>query len=456
MAIERSGPLTWAQQEWFADLGADEDTPWLFEANFSATLPGHHLPIGSAVTAVRDLLSRHEGLRTLVALGPDGRREQHVCAVDDLSDVVRIVTEGPAADDAIERASRTSFRLSAQWPILLVLVVERGVVTRIGVVVDHAAIDGWGMRVLCSDLGRALRARGKDREPFDDDAAVEQPLDTALWETGPNGDRHAERAERHWRRQLASLREALDGNAPKSGPAPDAPILHTNWLASAHVARAADAIAAATGVPASAAYLLAFGVAICEVEGADAACVHALTANRLAPGTQLSVRKAVMPALIVVRGDTHAAFAQRLADCASQQLHGHRFANIEPRVAASLSSEILGDLQGSGAVSARFNYVDNSVVGSAANSRSLARDNVAFTDPAVQGVVTCNPPRPGGSRFILSVQHRSAGALLTLACHEDTAWSAAAADMLWHIEDLLVWAAAGDDGPAPVFGRSRP
>ncbi|WP_203973539.1 hypothetical protein [Planotetraspora silvatica] len=452
MTVERGGRLNWAQREWFEDLGADSDSEWSFEANFSAVLPGHDLTQADVTAGIADLLVRHEGLRSLIVRAS----RQDVCPVGEgLAEVIRVVPDDPAGE-AFQAATRTSFRLHEQWPVLFVLLTTGGRVRRIGVVVDHSAVDGWGMRVLCRDLERAIKARAKGREPFGGPLeSVEQPLDTALWEEGPGGTRYQERARTHWRRQLVTLRDSLGDWSPKAVKRDDFPVLHTCRLASRRAAEAAETIAATAGTSVSTGYLLAFGAAVCEAEEAPAAGVFALSANRLSAGLQGSVRKAVMPVPVVVPGPRAGAYRERLAVCAARQLQGHRFANFDPGVAGPLEDDVLGSLRGTGASSARFNYIDNALVGSAANSRSWGRDSFPFGDPAHQGVVRFSPPRPGGSRYILTVQHRVSGALLTLAWHEDTGWGDVAAAMLWHIENVMVWAASSQDGPPPEFGRTN-
>jgi hypothetical protein len=437
----RSGPLTWAHEEWFADIGADADQPWSFEANFAALLPGHRLPAGDAVAALNDLIERHEGLRTLIHREADGRRWQEVCqAGDRLTEIVQIVPDGPEAESVLDKAARVPFRLSEQWPIMLILFTDGPVVSRIGVILDHCAIDGWGMKILYTDLGKALRARARGQRAFTGDGAVEQPLDAALWEQSPDGRRHHDRAGAYWRQQLLTLREQLGGYRPAATQPSSPPVLHSCWLASRRAAEAAAVVAGRAGVTPSTVYLLAFGDAICSVMGTDAAGLRALAVNRLTPAAQASVRKAVMPAPVNVAGP-RTPFAARLASCAAQQLHGHRFANFHPTAASELSAETLGDLDGASVTSARFNYIDSSLVGSAANSRSWGRDSITFTDPAHQGQVTFSPPRLGGSRHILSVQHRATGALLTLAWHAGTGWDETGAELLWHIEERMLRAA---------------
>lgn len=443
MNSTRRGPLTCAQREWFMDVGVDADAPWSSATNFTTVLDGAGARMGAVLAAIGDLLDRHEGLRTLLHRAGAGHpfaEQQVLPTAERLGEVMRVVPAGPEADQAIAAAAATAFRLAEQQPVRFVLEVAAGAVHRIGIVADHCAVDGWGMRVLRGDFTQALRSRTGGRPAFDGRPAPEQPLDTAEWELSEPGRAHAGRAEAHWRRQLGALRDGLAGWRPDGATARADPVLRSRWLASAHAARAAETVATRRGVPVSAVYLTAFGSAIGMVEGSPCAGIRTLAANRLSAGTQASVRKAVMPVPVLVPGGGD--LVTRLAATASNQLHGHRFANVDPARAAAMSAEVLGGLAATGATAARFNYIDTSIVGSAANSRSLGAEAIPFTDPAVQDRVTEQPDRPGGSRYILSVQHRRGAALLTIACHDDTSWAPAAGDMLRHVEHVLVRASA--------------
>jgi hypothetical protein len=68
--------------------------------------------------------------------------------------------------------------------------------------------------------------------------------------------------------------------------------------------------------------------------------------------------------------------------------------------------------------------------------------------------VTFTPPRPLGARYMLTVLHRRAGAVLSLQWGDATGWGETAESMLLHIEDLMVWAASEYALDAPVFGQT--
>ncbi|MFF3442917.1 hypothetical protein [Streptosporangium sp. NPDC002721] len=494
--VVREGPLTWAQHEWVQWIPTDTDTS--YEDNICAAVPGRDLPVGQVTSAVRDVLARHEGLRSLVRRAGREDSLQYVCPVDDRLDEVVQVMEGEASFrrrfDTPWR--RTCFRIGEQWPVRAVLDAAGGRVRRIDLVVDHVAIDPWGMRVLCDDLNHALRARAAGREPFasgpgpgpgSGGLGVEQPIDVALSETSPAGRAYQRRALGYWERRLGEIGKALDGHVPfapsraplgrpggsQAGESSDQGEFRSCWLASRRAGRAAGAIARATGVSPSAAFLLAFGTAVCAVERSPRAGIFAISANRFSAGAGRSVRKATMTmpvllpavpavpstpplsALSALSADSPgAAYRRALADCAAQQLSGHRFANADPYATERMCEEILGDLYKTGVAYPRFSYMDEGVADDL-NTLWPAGDD-GFPGDEDDRTVTFSPPRPLGARYMMTVLHRPAGAVFSLQWSDATGWGETAEDMLLYIEDLMVWAASGCAGSPPELGDASP
>lgn len=442
----RSGELTWAQREWF--MWVPPDSPSGFEANQTCQVPCFGAELDQVLAAVRDVLTRHEGLRTIIGRAPDGLR-QHVQPVEErLSEVIHVHRDRPD----LEGIAWHRFDLFSEWPIRVHLLTAGRRVRRAVIVLDHAAVDAWAIRVLCTDLAAAIRARAAGREPYGTQRperfgpeerdphsphGPEQPIDAASWEASPEGVRHRRRAERFWRGRLGELRERLDGHRPRPRSAEGLSALpyHSCRLASGALAEAATAVSAGSGLPVASVYLAAFGVTVRRAEDGPAAGVFAFTANRLSPGAKASVRKATMFAPVVVgNGDLRA----ELPGCAVQQLHGHRFANLDPYASIRLCDEVLGDYHRTGLAYSRFNYIDDSVVGPLANSRSLDEEAIRYQDPAEQGRLHHRRPRSDGAEYQLTVQHSPAGALLTLAWREDTGWGELAGAMLNGLADLVV------------------
>ncbi|WP_329090819.1 MULTISPECIES: hypothetical protein [unclassified Streptosporangium] len=464
--VVRDGPLTWAQHEWVQWIPTDTDTS--YEDNICAAVPGRDLPVGQVAAAIRDVLARHEGLRSLVRRGGREDSLQYVCPVDDrLDDVIQVMEDEVSFRRRFDTPwRRTCFRIGEQWPVKAVLDAAGGHVRRIDLVVDHVAIDPWGMRVLCDDLNHALRARAAGREPFGSGLAVEQPIDVALSETSPAGRAYQRRALGYWERRLGEIGKALDGHvpfAPSRAPLgrpgePGRGEFRSCWLASRRAGHAAGAIARATGVSPSAAFLLAFGTAVCAVERSSRAGIFAISANRFSAGAGRSVRKATMtmPVLLpaVSTGSPGTAYRRALADCAAQQLSGHRFANADPYATERMCEEILGDLYRTGVAYPRFSYMDEGVADDL-NTLWPAGDD-GFPGDEDDRIVTFSPPRPLGARYMMTVLHRPAGAVFSLQWSDATGWGETAEDMLLYVEDLMVWAASECAGVPPAPGDTIP
>jgi hypothetical protein len=453
--VVRSGRLTWAQHEWVQWIPTD--SPTSFEDNICAAIPGRDAPREVVVAAVRDVVLRHEGLRSVIERGEGDRARQHVCQVDALlDDIIEVTDQDPDGPRFDTPWRRTCFRIGAEWPIKVVLFLRGQAVRRIDLVVDHVAIDPWAMSVLCGDLTQAIRARAAGREPFAGKDPAEQPIDAAESEVTAAGPAYQRRALRHWERQLRRLRDGLGGYVPRPAP-PTPPVPLTEyggfrscWLISPRAGEAAQVLASTTGISASSAFLLAFGAAVCAVERSPLAGLFAISANRLSAGARGSVRKATMTLPVLVPEATRDSYGKALAECAAQQLHGHRFANADPYATERLCQEILGGLYKTAVAYPRFSYMDEAVAGHFSTAWSAGTS--AFYD---DGIVTFAAPRLLGAKYMLTVLHRREGAVLSLQWSDETHWGETAESMLKHIEDLMVWAASGYTGEVPLLGLDR-
>jgi hypothetical protein len=126
-----------------------------------------------------------------------------------------------------------------------------------------------------------------------------------------------------------------------------------------------------------------------------------------------------------------------LADCAAQQLRGHRFANADPRVTERLCHELLGDHYETAVAYPRFSYL-----AAAERGEDGARSSGSGERPAADAKVTFGAPRSLGARFMLTVTQHRHGALLDLEWSDESGWGASAESMLLQIESLVVRAAA--------------
>ncbi|WP_433607281.1 hypothetical protein ACQP2P_32365 [Dactylosporangium sp. CA-139114] len=449
MPIERSGPLTWSQRDWIFGLPPSRASS--FEDNFSRQIAIAPMPFPAVRAAVRDVLLRHENLRSRARpRRPD--EPQDVDPVDErLDEVVTPVPIETAAETA-RTAERICFDIEREWPIRIFAAGDERGVSRLIVAVDHWAVDGWAIRVLSDDLASATAARAAG-EAWRDPAPVEQPIDVARWERSPVGSEHLQRCLGYWREHYERLRRELEGFRPVlPGAGPDAaagPQFHGRRLRSRRLRAAAPVAAAALRVPAAALYLAAFAAAIGAAEASTGLGLLTLSANRGSPAALRSIRNAVLPAPVFLPGLAGRPFPEVLQASRRELAQGHRSANVEPMATRRLAREILGDLAVTGVTDAKFNYLTHAGLGLRAGDTA---DDPGPGGPA-DGTVEAFPARAQGPIYMLVVFEDVATVDLTLRWRCDTGWQHAAEPMLRHIEDLVLYAA--DPGrTTPVYGRT--
>ncbi|CAL9609599.1 non-ribosomal peptide synthetase [Streptomyces sp. enrichment culture] len=214
-------PLSYAQQRlWF--LNRLEGPNATFNAPLTLRLSGRLDP-GALAAAWRDVLDRHESLRTRFA-ERDGEPRQIVLPADDAR--LALATADCAAGDlaaTLSALQSAPFDLAAHLPVRAHLLAVGPQEHVLVLVMHHIVSDGWSMAPLLRDLARAYACRAGGAAPDWEPLPV-QYSDYTLWQRdllggGDDPDSLLNRQLGFWRRTLAGLPEELPLPADRARPA---------------------------------------------------------------------------------------------------------------------------------------------------------------------------------------------------------------------------------------------
>ncbi|TDU69092.1 non-ribosomal peptide synthetase [Streptomyces sp. KS 21] len=205
-------PLSFAQRRlWFVDRF--EGPSPTYNGAFALRLTGE-LNVGALETALRDVIDRHEVLRTVIVEGDDGIPHQEVLASGHKPfelPLVEVAEEERAA--AVGAAAVETFDLATDVPIRATLVRTGALDHTLVLVVHHIALDGESLGPLLRDLTTAYSARKEGDAPVWEPLPV-QYADYTLWQQDMLGDESdpdslAARQLEYWREALADMAQPL-------------------------------------------------------------------------------------------------------------------------------------------------------------------------------------------------------------------------------------------------------
>ncbi|MFF9977458.1 amino acid adenylation domain-containing protein [Streptomyces erythrochromogenes] len=224
-----------------------------FLAQLEAGSPAYNIPVAVRLkgaldvaalrAAVRDVVVRHEALRTRYP-DTDGRARQEIVDAESVRVDLPVSALG---EDAVREAARRGFDLASELPLraeLFRLSDEEHVLL---LVVHHIAADGWSVGPLGADLAHAYEARRAGGAPVWTPLPV-QYADYTLWQrellTAVSDEQLA-----YWREALKGLPDELE--LPADRPRPAAPTHrggHVDFRIGAALHTAVGDLARAQGV----------------------------------------------------------------------------------------------------------------------------------------------------------------------------------------------------------------
>ncbi|MEN3614985.1 hypothetical protein AAH979_36320 [Plantactinospora sp. ZYX-F-223] len=302
-----TAPLTWAQLvmwgpiQWFGK----EANQFNLTGTLVLAAPTDRARV---LAALRTLVERHQALRSHYVDAADGPR-QRVAASGSLDVTVLDDRAEPAQvlDELTARLADAAFDHEVEWPLRLGWTVDRnGLVTGIALVGSHLALDGWAFTTLVDLLreqladdpadphlgggagehesaddrqpSRAGSGPAPTRTPAGPAGAGFQPVEQAVLQSSPDGERQGRLALRHWEDALSAAPASMfDLPRAETGDHP----IERHLLDSVAAAEAASWLAARTRTSFSSVLLGLTAMILTAYNGHHTCVLKLIAGNRL-------------------------------------------------------------------------------------------------------------------------------------------------------------------------------
>ncbi|SCG77022.1 condensation domain-containing protein [Micromonospora coxensis] len=273
------GELAWGQRAiWQAMHWLGDGNHYFNLVRMVAVPDGRSM--SEVCTGLRQVVERHEGLRTRFPGYPDEpRQELHPEGTLDLvvHDVTASADVGSAAEELAFQLRGQLFRHEQEWPLRVGVVCRQDVPLHLVLVVSHLCVDGAALRQLCAEIAAALAADEPAGPTQAEPDGAGGPLALARAESDPRGQAKSAAAMRHWRAALTATSHSIFDFPTVT---PDEPRYAGLTLESSALAVAAEHIARRLRVTSSSVLLTAVAAVLGHYTDHDHVTLQIIAANR--------------------------------------------------------------------------------------------------------------------------------------------------------------------------------
>jgi condensation domain-containing protein len=333
-------PLAWGQQTTWTDIQYFMPRMKYFFVMRQEVPVAAGVALGTVLTAVGELVSRYEALRSHYRTDRDGRGVQEV--LDDGCLTVRVYT-GPDADFGAGFAAEQDtvagvpFQHERELPIRVLVGVRAGAPVAVGLAVSHVAVDAQGASLLAAELTRLIVAV-HEHSALPEAPRARQPVDQAAIECSAAGQARNRSAMAYFRKQLRLVPADM---FPDRVPA-DGPRYRRAELRSTSVTPALRILAERHRASTSNVLLAAYAAALHATTGTAVLPISLVFGNRVEPDLRHSISCLSQIVLSVVDASA-ASFGELVARASAASLRAFRHGKFDSimfdEVVAEISAE---------------------------------------------------------------------------------------------------------------------
>ncbi|WP_078900028.1 condensation domain-containing protein [Streptomyces sp. SBT349] len=268
-------PMTWSQFGMWGAVKKFRPYDTYLNVSLRVEIPSA-CSLDDVLSVIRDMLVKHEALRTRYFDSDDGIGRQEVAESGEVEVLLEHDTEG-SLDHSINRLADRSFDFDSEFPARFSVRHVEGRPAWLLVVVSHLSIDGLARNRLIEEF--TARLAGDHR--YGDGQALLTPVSKALEESSPSGVLRNERTITRWQRFLERVdvtnfaKRVHDEREPR-------------WLRasmfSPALGSAFDRIADRNQVTSPAVYVALSATAVSALSGHATSALRCMISNRFTAG----------------------------------------------------------------------------------------------------------------------------------------------------------------------------